>query len=597
MQGPQPPQIQTIQPWFPGIQEAPIRLLDTLLPKQRQKLLALLLFYVLWILTFGLVYHRGTVVTEVEGYGQPVQLGCGSTFWTRGNECGLDGLNCRPFSNSSFAFRCPGDCKKRMVLNYRAVGAQEIVYRPLVIGGPSSADDASQAVYRGDSFICGAAIHAGVVSSSLGGCGVVSLIGQQDHYTSSSRNGIESIAFDSSFPSSFTFLTSPSGDGMTCEAKDMRWPLLAVSLTFTVVLSLFTTSPRLFYFTTFVATFMHVGFASDPPPSYSTADLFSNLIGKFLPASFCAFAMYRYSCQRTLAGLTAQIEKTVLWLGGCWLGALSNVTLDWIPIQRLNGHDLAQQPGAKLALAIIVILLVFIVAQQIYTFRLEGRLLRYLSLYLGLLASVLVCLLIPGLSLRIHHYILALLLIWGTSLRTRSCLLYQGLLIGLFINGIARWGFDSVLQTAYALRGDAALESPLPILLPEFPIVALSTVMSAAVGTGNITFAWRPPPQDDDRSWDGFSLLVNDVERFRGFVEDGYGGEGGKVWTWERGSAHTEYFRFGFVAGASAGDYTKAGTWLPDGSWVDMEPGPSRVRRRAVRDGDGRERLDVQEVR
>jgi hypothetical protein len=70
------------------------------------------------------------------------------------------------------------------VLNPRFVGPQEVIYETLVVGGPTSNanagfDDASGFVYRADSFICSAAIHAGVISDSQGGCGVVSLIGQQ----------------------------------------------------------------------------------------------------------------------------------------------------------------------------------------------------------------------------------------------------------------------------------------------------------------------------------------------------------------------------------------------------------------------------------
>jgi hypothetical protein len=564
--GPQPPQIQVIKPWLPFIQEAPIRLRDTYLPKRKHKIAALLVFYFCWILTFGLVFRRGTVASHVADYGQPAEIGCGNTFWSPGNSCGLDGINCRPFQNSSFAFRCPGDCKKRMVLNPRAVGAQEIVYRPLVIGGPPEDDYSGTPVYRGDSFICGAAIHAGVIDNAVGGCGVVSLVGQQKNFNSTMQHGITSVGFDSYFPLSFTFLT-----GIDCDAKDMRWPLLAVSMIFTVLLSLFTTSPAVFFFSMFTGIFVHVGFASDPPNYNSVAGLVSNLFGKYLPACFCAFVIYRYCVRRTLHGLTAQIDKTILWLGGCWFGALSNITLDWIPIQRLTAHDLEQQPGAKLALGLIIIMLICIVAQQIYYFRLEGRFRRYIAFYAMLVAAILITLAIPGLNLRIHHYILGLLLLPGTGMQTRPVLFYQGLLMGLFINGIARWGFDSILQTPGALRGDAPHFSDLPVLLE--PIISLGL-------SSNISFSLAPPPWP----YDGFSVLVNDVERFRGFIDQGYGLGEPFVWVREKGLAEPEYFRFGYMQGNVGWDYTKAGIWNADGTWVEMEPGPSRVRSRAVDD-------------
>jgi LCCL domain len=565
--GPQPPQIQVIKPLFPAIQEAPIRLLDIYLPKWEQRLGLLLAFYFCWMLTFGLVFRQGTFASEVEGYGKPADIGCGNTFWGPGNSCGLNGVNCRPFYNSSFAFRCPGECRKRWVLNYRAVGAQEIIYQPLVVGGPPGDEPDGMPIYRGDSFICGAAIHAGIIPNSIGGCGVVSLAGEQRNFDSTDQHGISSIAFDSYFPTSFTFSSASS-----CEAKDMRWALLAVSLIFTVLLSLFTNSPGVFFWSIYTGIFVHVGFASDPPNYSSVAGLCSNLLGKFLPSAFCAFVVYQYCVTKTLKGLRAQIEKTILWLGGCWFGALSNITLDWIPIQRLTSHDLEQQPGAKLALAIIIILLCCIVVQQVHYFRLEGRLLRYLALYATFIGAILFSLLIPGLSLRIHHYILALLLLPGTSMQTRPVLFYQGLLIGLFINGVARWGFDSILQTPAALQGDAPHYSALPT--PLQPLISLG------IAASNISFNWDFPPIP----YDGFSVLVNDVERFRGYVDEGYGL--GRPWVWNRepGLAEPEYFRFGYMQGNINWDYSRAGIWLPDGGWVEMDEGPSMVRSSAALD-------------
>ena len=216
-------------------------------------------------------------------------------------------------------------------------------------------------------------------------------------------------------------------------------------------------------------------------------------------------------------------------------------------------------------------------------------------------------------------------------------MLYQGILVGLFVNGIARWGFDSVLQTTGALRGDGQFDS----LLPN-----VSVVLNASVGGGaravvnggkeevqQIAFRWDQPPAP----YDGLSVLVNDVERHRWYV-----GEGERTVTFKRvgdaavvegaeeeeddGSVNTksiskqqqllqlqpsrweewinqtllasassdstaedelrrrdrvrafgdkQYFRFGFMQGSGAADYTKAGVWEEDGGWVDMEEGAS----------------------
>lgn len=443
------------------------------------------------------------------------------------------------------------------VLNPHAVGKQEINYKPFVIGGPEE-DDSGNAttdtIYRADSFLCQAAIHAGVVSNQKGGCGVAKLAGEHSNFPSTYRNGIQSISFDASFPKAFTFVSGLPSDCI----KDLRWPLLAVTVIFTTILSISTASPAVFFPCVFTMLFFHVGLVSDPPINTDYASLSSLIIGRFLPAAFVAAVFYRYSVkpqQKDLQG--AFMERTILWLGGAWVGSLNNYTFDFIPIQRLTPSDLRAQPGARLALVIIVVLLFSIALGQVYYLRLEGRLPKYLGIYAIMVAFLIVCVIIPSLNLRIHHYFLALLLLPGTRVQTRPSLLYQGILVGLFINGTARWGFDSILQTAAALRGDGQLGS----LLPHVNV----TVATAQ----SITFSWRNPPMD--RGYDGLSILVNDVERYRWYY-----GEGEKEHTFERRHEdEREYFRFGYMSGSGAADFTKAGVWESTGEWREGEEGAS----------------------
>ncbi len=577
------PRTFKIEPVLPAVQRAPLQLVVRFLPRRGQRACLYAFYAALWVVVFAVVMWRGQVASEIAVWGRPAPISCTTVYWSRGNGCGLNGVDCRPFNGTGFAFRCPANCAGVQVLNPRAVGAQEVVYRPLVIGGPPDPASDRDPVYRGDSFICGAAIHAGIVSNQDGGCGVVELVGTQRDYVASSRNGIESIAFDSYFPKAFTFQQDTQ-----CAAKDVRWPLLALTVVFTTFLSLFTASPGVFFFSTFIALFWEVGLASDPP-SYSTIPaLVSDILGKFLPAMFCAWVFYdRMGVRRTLAGLTAQVEKTVLWLGGCWVGALSNYTFDFIPIQRLTGHDLQQQPGAKAALAAIVVVLAAVLASQVWFFQQEARLVRLLRLYALLGAGVLVSLALPSLSLRIHHYVLALLLLPATGVQTRPSLLYQGILVGLFINGVARWGFDPVLQTSVALQGDAQVGSPLPSLLAPVINTSASAAATVAAAAGpSITFRWDPPPSPQ---YDAISILVNDVERFRGFFGDeGFRNE----FVWARDNRTTtassvdEYFRFAFMDGTAVYDYTRAGVWDADLNWVAPQSGPSRIRRRGAEDDE-----------
>ncbi|TPX09447.1 uncharacterized protein E0L32_009335 [Thyridium curvatum] len=550
--GPHPPKIQKIRPWFPSVQQAPCQLLERVCPENWQKTVLFVVFVLVWLGAFVAPLRWALPVKAGDG-DLVVNLDCIDTFWRRKNLCGLDGIDCRPFSNFSLAFRCPANCAGVKVLNPHAVGPQNVNYRPLVIG---------DGTYRGDSFICGAAIHAGIVSDSAGGCGRVSLVGEHADFPSTEASGIESIGFDAPFPLAFTF----SKEAAVSCSRDPRDLSLGVSVFFTSALSIFMTATWQF-FPIFTGIFAHVGFVSDPPGAsfHSTSvlpDHLSAFAGRFLPAAFCAVVLYLVCVRRTLDGLAAQLEKTALWLGGFWFGALSNYTLDWIPIQRLTAHDLEQQPGAKAALAAILTLLLLVVLQQARSFWLEGRLPRMLALYGLLLAGLLLCLAAPGVRLRIHHYVLALLLLPGTALQTRPSLLYQGLLLGLFANGVARWGFAPLLQTPAALRGDGAYGAPLPSVAD----VAVSVSAGPAGGARAVVgFDWSRLVSP---AFDGLSVLVNDVERHRDVFAD----TAGHVFNYTKGGggdSYNAYVRFAYIKDGLALDYTEAGTFYANGTWGD----------------------------
>jgi len=163
------------------------------------------------------------------------------------------------------------------------------------------------------------------------------------------------------------------------------------------------------------------------------------------------------------------------------------------------------------------------------------------------------------LNLRVHHYIIGMALMPGTAFPTRLSLLYQGFLLGLFLNGAAAWGFDSILQTAAQLRRDAPLGSDLP------PFVTNSSSYNASIPLQNQTIFWSALPSGEN--WDGFALLVDDVERYAGAALN-Y-----SLGALEAGIPH--FFRLAFTSAGQAGDFTMPATLWPNGTWVDPLPGPS----------------------
>ncbi|EXJ94690.1 hypothetical protein A1O1_03087 [Capronia coronata CBS 617.96] len=501
--------------------------------------------FLAWAIFFFTVVWRWSLLPDLPGYGQPRSIRCMQQAWSINDNCGLDGIDCRPFANITFAFQCSPGCATQQVWNPHTVGDQELVYQQMVVGG-GSLESSSSLIYRADSSICQAAIHAGVLTESRGGPVVLRLVGEHTGFQAVDRNGIHSVGFDAGFPKAFAFVSLGSTE---TRGFDIRWPMLFFSVLITTLISIFTRSTAAFFTPIFTILFMHVSFVSDRPELPSLPELLSVSAERFLPASCAAFLIYLLCVRRQLSDLTSQADKTVLWLGAAWFGALENYTLDHLPIRRLTPSDLRSQPGAVLALTTIVVLILFIAIGQIYYLRREGRLIRYLKVY-ALLAGILIgAAAIPSVRLRIHHYILALLLLPGTAIQTRPSLLYQGLLVGLFINGVARWGFASILQTDAALRdADGPYGSPFP------NVTAVVTSASA------VDFHWTWPPEP----YQGLSVLVNDVERYRWSTDTA---ELNYTWTNSPARHSRSYFRFAYVSDGHAVDYTRAGIWELDGTW------------------------------
>ncbi|KAK5071451.1 hypothetical protein LTR64_004771 [Lithohypha guttulata] len=562
VKGPQPPRELRIEPLLPRVQEIPIRLLDRYVPKRKHRACLLIAFLSVWFTIWSVMLKHKAGTGEIKGYGKPSNIWCGATWWEGGNRCGLNGNNCRPFSNQYLAFRCPANCGEALQYNRYVVGNETIQFEQQVIGGPKKSDPDSPAVYRADSFICQAAIHAGAISND-GGCGVALLVGSDSHYEASERHGIKSHGFPSDFPRSFMFPELKESQKQ-CPSGS-RWDIFAVTAVALVILGLFTTSPAVFFWGTFIVLMFHVGLVSDPPNQPDFYELLSTLMSRLLPASFVAAIMYRWCARPLLTDLTAQVEKVVLYLGFCFLGALNNYTFaPLIPIGRLTPHDLAQ-PGAGFALAIIVAIVLVIIITQIHWIRISGNLPRYLAVY-GLMALTLIILVsLPGLRLRIHHYILGMIFMPGTAFRVRPSLAYQGLLLGFFINGVARWGFASIVET--------------PASLGEGPNGhggsswwgATSPNITASIGRDGevITFNWDHLPADT--GIDGVSILINDVERWRGYLDNELFYEPDQVTMTRRWRTknETEFYRFAWMNGNNAGRYTRPAIWDANGTWHD----------------------------
>lgn len=527
-----------------SIESLPSRM-RVLVPKPYRALL-LVVYMTLWILVwYKAMVPYFTSPPTVEGV-PVISVTCGqvSDFWKGKNAaCGINSRFCPTFGEElDVIFRCPALCDRGSWLySLRVVGSQNIKYRGYFIGGGEYHDESNPEVlslpYRADSFPCGAAVHAGVVSRFSGGCARASYqSGPQTSFGSApgKSGSSDSIAFESFFPTSYMFTKLPQLFG---PCKDPRLVILVFNI-FMGIPVVFFASPAAFYWIMAIVGFWTISLATDPPiivnpqDPETLYDLLSVSLERFLPTCFILYVLWVVSVKRTFL-LNAPFEddssgdleearsrpgkvlpgyspiyRIIFWYLFFWIGVINNMTFDRLPIDRLTLYDLQNMPGALIVMCVLGVVMVICVLAQAYYLWLLGRLWKFLKAY-TLISGILVLLaFLPGLTLRIHHYIFALLLIPGCSTRGWTAYVFQGLLLGLFLSGVARWGYASIAETNFSLlRGE--------------PMGQILAPVVQNYDTG--VLYWRRPDgssygtdlEDIDR-YTEVSLLINDIERYRG---------------------------------------------------------------------------------
>lgn len=508
--------------------------------------IALGIYLFIWMVLWArVVFPYLSQVPVISGSdAQVISLTCdqANSFWKGKNAaCGLNAENCPSVDTTQDVFiRCPALCDRGSWLySLRAVGDQVVKYRGYFVGGGESKDnkDALSLPYRADSFPCGAAIHSGVVSPIFGGCARLSFSsGGQDTFKSTKGHyGVsDSISFESLFPFSY-FFKELSSEVSHC--YDPRFPVLALNILLGIPV-VFLGSGVTFFWVISIVGFWTISLATDPPvlvdpyDSETLYQLISLCLERFLPTCFILYCLWSVSIKRTFGTsggyvrlgfsdpedqtLQSQnidshsaITRLVLWYPLFWLGILNNVTFDRLPVDRLTWHDLQVQPGALVTVMIVSLVLVFCVFAQAYFVWLLGRFWKLLLVY-GLIFGFLFLLAnIPGLTLRVHHYIFGLVFIPGCGTRGRTAYAFQGILLGLFLSGVARWGYASIAETNISLLRGEPVGKLTP---PEF-----YTSMSGTV-------YWKEPDMskssklllDELSDYSYVSILINDIEKYKG---------------------------------------------------------------------------------
>ncbi|SGY25253.1 BQ5605_C018g08594 [Microbotryum silenes-dioicae] len=545
LRGPSPPWIETaVRPlWSQG----ELFFNRKLAFMQRRRRFITPIFLLVWLIAF-VVLVRESFFNSRTNVGTPEFILGTSSFWSKDDGCGLNATGCAPFINSSLVFRCPSQTLDVELLNNRAVGDQEIIFQSLVVGGGDA-----QSTYRADSWICASAIHHGLFGNRKGGCGRLEMVGEFTGFVGVNKNGVGSVSFDSTFPSSYRFVDTVTQQG----CRDIRDEILGFDVAMSTIFSfVIRPEPAAFFWTLLCMGFWHVVLASDPsamPPNLERGFKF------FLPTLFIGYVIWRTSFRWVVPAFeAAAIERTVWYLGGFWVGLLINLSLAWIPIIRLTASDIAKQPGSLVAVIVLALVIFFCVLNQLRIIRRTGWFYFYIFWYLvgGCVIGLLT--LIPTLEFRLHHYFLALIFLPGCAFVTRPSALFQGLLLGIFLDGAGRWGFDSILQAASSLVGDGSTGSALPTYLTS----------ATNFTSDQASIFWNAIPDSLANSWDGFSLLVDDVERYSGTATN-------YSIAWLNDTI-PHYFRLAYTSSGKSGDFARAATaFISNGTWIDPASGTS----------------------
>lgn len=533
-----------------------------------------------WILSP--VLKNGPVISEDGIEYDVLTMSCTGSgeFWRGKNQhCGLGAELCLP-DRKEVIIKCPALCDRGWTYSSTPVGDTMVKYRQYTVGGGSipkkeQKDYDLTYPYRGDSFPCSSAVHAGILSPLLGGCLKLKFDGAKlsfDSHYGAYNTGF-SVNFNSFFPSSFIFERFTHGTTFQ-GCYDPRFGVLLTNFLFGVPL-IYLASGFISYWVLSLVGFWTVILALDPPSipdgkdPNSIATLFSIGFERLLPLCFVLYVMWKSTVYRTLSEPSSPISKVLLWYPLFWVGIANNVTFDRLPVDRLTPRDIKEMPGSFLTIILIVIGLIICSVVQGHQLWKSGRLIIYIKYYFLVLIGSMLIVSLPGLGFRIHHYILGMALLPATSTRSISAFILQGVLLGLMISGIARWDFASIAESNVSLmRGEAGTSTIPPV--------------NFSYSNGNVS--WTPSGLGD---LDGYSLLINDVERYVGtetsisidrliqsdkqlkeIVNLGLTVNEEVLLYLRLAKSSTEKDSF------TRGDYTRAGLLVwPIGNWTDPLPG------------------------
>lgn len=314
-----------------------------------------------------------------------------------------------------------------------------------VYGGP---------VYRGDSKLCRAAMHSGVLSDA-GGCMAVHVSASAVSYAGSAAGGV--ATYNATW-GVFGFTVGPYTGGGGGSCVSLQWPTCAWILlaSFVGFALLGPSRPALAWGAMLAMGFVYLYFSRGFDPQAEVVyGVSSGVVAAAL--SVCVwFAVARLSVPPRTRGAPCLVGAVYVCAFG--LALHLNFLDQAVPLELSSNFLSTVTPTAVVVLVLSLILglsAAVLVVRELH----REKLLRATAAGYAAVAVVFALLSVAlrsGYSPHVHHVILALLLLPLTRVTTLTALAAQGLLLGVFINGAAFWGLDPPWDE----RGGGILPAP-----------------------------------------------------------------------------------------------------------------------------------------
>lgn len=403
------------------------------------------------------------------------QVPCGQTDAVWGSHCGLEGQECmgKFGQEETLLVRCPAFCDKgALAFSPMIVQDRKVQYEPFFVLGTDA--------YRADSFPCAAGMQEGLVGSDWGG-----VIGLRLRQGFTMGNDVHA------FPASFQvfevdkrYVWGPYWDS--------RWLCIILHVLVVIVGAFVVESGALYYTLVTAMSFVVVGFSFDPAlivqrsnVSDSGWALVSLVVGRLTFAGFLfkclwdwVFAyMFEEYHPVARAFFVVSIVPTLCYNG----------TVDRLPVDRMLWSDISSMKGGIFTMSMLLLTLVVGTCIQAYTVWRAGWFTMALVRYVfGILVLTLISF-IPHLNLRLHHWVIGILLLPGCKTRSQlTSYIFAGLLLGLVINGLSRWGFASIVESSTVIIRD---KHTMPAEITNIEL-AEGVVKAVGLETGNGVRWW-----------------------------------------------------------------------------------------------------------